>query len=442
MKPRDPSVFRAVRSGQLRAFALVLALAACSATAAAGVVVSSVRVWTAPDHTRVVFDLSGPADYDVESMAGSGRIAVNISGAAFAETSSLDVADPVLAAIRRDDVGGRARAELELEDDVRWRHFALRASDGRPDRIVIDVYRPEKTDGAPGRAESDASDEDGDFVLVVDAGHGGLDPGAIRDGVREKDVVLGIAKELKRIVEKREGHRVVLTRDGDYFVSLADRVNRAKEVEGDLFLSIHANTNDRSALSGMEVYFLSRGRAEDREAQALADRENAADMVGLAPEEHEDDDVLEILMDLRSSRVLTSSNRLADQILAAARRSGVLEAREVKQEVFRVLQSLAMPSTLIETAYLSNDEDRALLTTKAGRSRVAGVIADGVFAYLGETRVAAPAGPPVWSTRYRVRRGDTLWTLARRHETTVVEIRRHNDLSDDMLAVGQHLTLP
>jgi N-acetylmuramoyl-L-alanine amidase len=446
MKPRDSLNFCAVRSGHLRTFVLALILViGTAASATAGVVVSAVRIWTAPDHTRVVFDLSGPTAYDARRVGDPERIAVNIVDAVFAETGSLDVDDPALEKVRRNAGEGRAQAVLDLKGDVRWRHFALKAADGRPDRIVIDVYRPDAGTAArvgDSRPSSGPKVEDDDVVVVIDPGHGGLDPGAIRDGIREKDVVLGIALELKRIVEEREGHRVVLTRDGDYFVRLADRVSTAQEAGGDLFLSIHANTHDRSALSGMEVYFLSRGRAEDREAQELADRENAADLVGLAPEEHDDDDVLEILMDLRSSRVLTSSNRLADQILAAARRSGDLDARSVKQEVFRVLQSLAMPSSLIETAYLSNDADRALLTTKAGRRKIAGAIADGLFAYLGETRTVAAMDPDAWSTVYRVRSGDTLWTLARRHRTTVVEIRRHNDLRENMLAVGQQLTLP
>ena len=449
MKPCEPSSRSVVRGPFLRASVLALLLiVSASCGAQASVVVTAVRTWTAPDHTRVVLDLSGPAAYEARRVSGPERIAVNVTGGRFAATDVVDVGDPVLMRVRRNELTGRAQAVLDLRGDFRWRHFSLRAANGRPDRIVIDVFRSatgagvEVPDTSAETSTTTEPAQDDVFTVVIDPGHGGMDPGAIRGGVREKDVVLDIAVEMERLIEAREGYQAVLTRDGDYFVRLADRVSRAKEADGDLFVSVHANANDRSSLQGMEVYFLSRGRAEDREAQELADRENAADMVGLAPEEHDDDSVLEILMDLRSSQVLTSSSRLANQILGAARRHEGLEARAVKQEVFRVLQSLAMPSSLVEVAYLTNDADRALLSTLSGRRRIATVLAEGVFAYRGETDPSLWRDGNEWTTLYRVRSGDTLWMLARRHDTTVAAIRNRNDLGSDVLSVGQQLTLP
>ena len=449
MKPRDPSDRRDVRNRMVRTLAFVLTLAAGGiSTAEGGVIVTSVRVWTAPDHTRVVLDLTGPAPYEVRRVHDPERIAINIPGARFEQTDTIAVDDRVLHRIRRHQDGLRGQVVLDCVGDARWRHFPLQAAAGLPDRIVVDVFheapRPPAVESAASAwaAASEHSAESDDIVVVLDPGHGGLDPGAIRDGVREKDVVLGVARELKALLETHPGYRVVLTRDGDYFVRLADRVSRAKEAGGDLFVSIHANSHERSSLSGMEVYFLARSRADDHEAQVLADRENASDLVGLAPEEYDDDAVLEILVDLRSSRVLTSSNRLADQILGAARRSGIVSARAVKQEVFRVLQSLAMPSSLVEVAYLTNDGDRALLATAAGRRQVAGILETGILRYIGETASEEPASESPWTTRYRIRGGDTLWMLARRHRTTVEEIRRRNALTSDVLAVGQQLTLP
>lgn len=446
MKPCGSLNRCAVRSLHLRTFALVLALVTGVVGAAAGdVIVTSVRIWTAPDHTRVVLDLTGSAEYEVRRVNNPERIAVNIAGGRFEDSGTIGVDDSVLQRVRRNVLGGRAQVVLDLKGDVRWRHFPLRAAGGRPDRIVVDVFHATDAaaEGSPTAApDSVPSDVPDEFIVVIDPGHGGLDPGAIRAGVREKDVVLDIARELQRLIDEREGCRAVLTRDGDYFVRLADRVSKAKEVEGDLFVSIHANSHERSSLCGMEVFFLSRGRADDRESQVLADRENAADLVGLAPEEHDDDSVLEILVDLRSSQVLSSSNRLADQIIGAARRSNVVGARSVKQEVFRVLQSLVMPSSLVEVAYLTNEADRTLLASAAGRRSLAGVLAEGIFAYMGESDPDHEQPRDAWATLYRIRGGDTLWMLARRHRTTVDEIRRHNDLRTDMLAVGQQLTLP
>jgi len=202
----------------------------------------------------------------------------------------------------------------------------------------------------------------------------------------------------------------------------------------------------------MEVYFLSLQGATDREAQELADKENAADLVGLAPDEAQDDSVLSILMDLRMARVLDQSSRLAEEMIGAARRSGFLGARRVKQARFQVLRSLAMPSALVELAYLSNARDRALLGDERGRRRLAELLVDGLAAYRGEAVVAlgpaaqgnAAAGSavPSWERRYRVRRGDTLWKLARDHGTTIAEICERNALKTPEIRVGQRLRLP
>lgn len=419
--------------------AFICALTVVAVPAGAAVFVEQVRFWTAPDHTRVVLDLSGPGGYEVRRVGDPERIAVNVPGARFRDTATIPVGDGVIKRLRRNGLRSRAQVVLDLESACEHRHFVLKAADGRPDRIVIDVFRPggEVPDGAEAAAADPGREP---VVVVIDPGHGGMDPGAIRSGVREKDVVLGIARELARIIDSRPGYEAVLTRTGDYFVSLGDRVRFAQRKEGDLFLSIHANTNRKRSLSGMEVYFLSLKGATDREARDLADKENAADLVGLMPRERRGDDVLSILLDLRKSRVLDSSSRLADQILGSARRSPVVGGRKVKQAGFQVLRSLAMPSALVEVAYLSNSSDRRLLTAESGRRGLAAVIADGVFAYMGEKILAS--GERNWSQVYRVRRGDTLWELARNHGTTITEIRQRNNLKSTRLLAGQKLRLP
>lgn len=552
----------------LRAWAALAAvgvvLGCGAARAASPVVVREVRCWTAPDHTRVVLDLSGQAAYEIRSVGNPDRIAVTVAGARFAGTTPLPVNDGLLRGIRRNPLRGRAQVVLDLGQAARYRHFALPAQGGRPHRIVVDVFRPaipvappaapgagaaaaatlstgagapategavrpegrfetlEGRTGGPGvippnaapgaatgaapgdapnaapgdaaavPAEGIATETAGGaaagtaeravgaapaaaaaaestngaaagaravpprpFVVVVDPGHGGMDPGAIRGGLQEKDLTLDIARELARQIEAVPGYRAVLTRGGDYFVSLAERVRIAQKAGGDVFVSIHCNTNRRLAMDGMEVYFLSLQGATDREAQELADAENAADLVGLAPDEAGDDSVLSILMDLRMTRVLDQSSRLAEEILAAARRSPVVAARKVKQARFQVLRSLAMPSALVEMAFLSNESDRRLLATAAGRRRLAGLVREGLLSYRGhgETQlagaVAAPsarpapaAARPSWSRTYRVRRGDTLWRLAERHGTTMDEIARQNQLRSRELRVGQRLRLP
>ncbi len=488
---------------------LLLPAAPCATADAA--TVRGVRTWTAPDQTRIVLDLSGPADYQARRVGGPDRIAVEIAGAQMAESGPLDVRDGLVRSVRRVPLRGGAQIVIDLEGPAAgWRHFRLPSASDRPDRIVIDILRQQAvapaapapappaapsadslTEAAktpagaadPGGTPADAGqvgavappgaapDDAGavaaaqparPFVVIIDPGHGGMDPGAIRGGWDEKDITLGIARELARQIDALPGYRAVLTRKGDYFVSLGDRVRIAQREKGDVFISIHCNTHRQRSMDGMEVYFLSLQGATDREAQELADAENAADLVGLAPDEARDDSVLSILMDLRMTLVLDQSSRLAESILGAARGSGLVSARRVKQARFQVLRSLAMPSALVELAYLSNAADRELLTTGTGRRRFASLVARGLLAYRGAGRAAAGAalepgsGPATvpgagtaagdrgraWNLKYRVRRGDTLEGLAARHGTTIDAIRRHNDLRSRQLLAGQTLRLP
>lgn len=316
--------------------------------------------------------------------------------------------------------------------------------------------------GGPGDgAATDPGEEP--FVVIVDAGHGGDDPGAMRGGLQEKDITLDISREVARQLRRLPGYRVVLTRDRDRFVPLGRRVEIARQQKGDVFVSVHCNTHPRPPVSGMEVYFLTLQGASDREARELADAENAADLVGLPRGEDHPDLVMDILMDLKMTRVLQDSGRLATALLGAADRSGVVAGRRVKQAGFLVLKNLAMPSALIEVAYLSNDADRRLLGDPAGRRRIAEAIVAGIEDWRGGVTsglarpapvVAAVAPRPRtdrlerptedWPTVYRVRSGDSLWKLADRYGTTMNEIARRNRLSEREreLRIGQRLRLP
>ncbi len=491
---RPNSEVNARPRGAAAARLVVFLLLGIVPAARAGVVIDQVRFWTAPDHTRIVLDLSGSADYDLRRVTGPDRISVNIAAARFRDMATLEVGDGTLLRVRKNALSGRAQIVLDLAGDLKFRHFALKAAGDRPDRIVIDVFRaagaaPAKVtlaeampvDGARTEAmhaeqtpiETPAVDP-GDkptgttvdslpavpadagagqrspqdrsasrpVTVVIDAGHGGMDPGAIRKGLREKDAVLAISLELARLIDARDGYRAVLTRKGDYFVSLADRVSIAKDSGGDLFVSVHANTHRNSGINGMEVYLLSQQKATDREARELANKENAADLVGLAPQERDDDDVLTILMDLRLSQVLTQSNRLAEHLLQEARRSRVVAAKKVKQAGFQVLRTLAMPSVLVEVAYLSNRTDRELLESAEGRRKLARILCDGIFAWRGERPLAPVVKAADWQTRYVVRRGDSLSALALRHRTTIKAIKDRNRLKTDRVLVGQKLLLP
>lgn len=436
-------------------FAGLLALALCVRTAAAAPEIVRVRHWSSPDHTRIVLDLTSPCRYEVRTVRNPDRLAINLFGAEFFDTAPVAVDDGLVSRIRCNPGTRRAQVVVDLERAAPFTHFMLPAAQGRPDRIVVDISRdptrPERRAAAgaprPGAAPSApptvATATPEIFTVILDPGHGGMDPGAIRSRVEEKDVVLAVAREAARMFDALPGYRAVLTRDRDYFLSLGRRVEIAQEKKGDLFLSLHCNTHPKSTVAGMEVYFLSLEGASDREARELADAENAADLVGLPPEERGNESVLSILMDLRMTRVLDHSSRLADHLLRTASHTGVVRSRKVKQGDFLVLRSLAMPSVLVEMAYLSNEGDRRMLTSGDGVEKMAATLVAAVLGYRGDRENLASLMPgPRWTHRHRVRPGDTLWDLARRHHTTINAIREHNQLSSSSLLIGQTLTLP
>ncbi len=404
----------------------------------------SIRHFSAPAHTRVVLDMSGAGSFEVRRVRNPDRIAINISGATVAALEPLAVSDGLVQRVRINRGQHRTQVVIDLDERAEFRSFSLPATGGRGDRIVVDVLRASEPGITPPVVVA-GSPVLRPFTVVIDPGHGGMDPGAIRSGVREKDIVLEISREMARLINAIPGYRAYLTRTGDYGLELWQREDFARRKEGDLFLSVHCNTHAQSDVAGMEVYFLSLQGATDREAKELADKENAAELVGLDPKGKHDAMVMDILMDLKMTQVLRESARLSHHLLDAGRASGIVGGRKVKQAGFRVLKSLAMPSALIEAAYMSNRDDMKVLQDRQGRRDLAAVLVQGVVAWRqDQSALVQLAGGETssWTRDYRVRRGDSLWGLARRNGTTVTEISRYNNLQSGAINVGQVLRLP
>ncbi len=409
--------------------------------------VLKVRHFTAPGHTRVVLDMSAGGSFEVRRVGNPDRIAINVSGAVVGSAEALGVGDGLVKDIRLNAGQRRAQVVIDLNEKADFRSFSLPATGGRHDRIVVDVLRPGTEPAAEVAVEAQrvVPAVAAPFVVIVDAGHGGLDPGAIRQGKQEKGIVLDIAREMVRLINALPGYRAHLTRTGDYGLELWERVDFARRKEGDLFLSVHCNTHADTDIGGMEVYFLSLQGATDREAKELADKENAAQLVGLDPTTNHDELVMDILMDLKMTQVLKESAQLSHHILDAGRASGLVEGRRVKQAGFHVLNSLAMPSALVEVAYMSNRDDMKVLNDRNGRKDLAAAVVQGVVGWRQDRpalQQLASGDKGGWTRKYEVRRGDSLWGLARRHGTTVTEISQNNNLQSGAINVGQELRLP
>lgn len=218
-----------------------------------------------------------------------------------------------------------------------------------------------------------------DVVVAIDAGHGGQDPGAIgRAGTREKDVVLDISKQLAARINREPGMRAILTRDGDYFLSLRERIKRARAAGAQLFVSVHADAVLDPNVSGSSVYVLSEKGATDEQARWLADRENAADLVGGVKLDDKDPVIASVLVDLAQSAQIDQSMIAAERVLRALRNVNEVRKPRVQQAGFVVLKSPDIPSMLVETAFISSPSDERLLNRPEKRSELAEAIFDGV----------------------------------------------------------------
>jgi N-acetylmuramoyl-L-alanine amidase len=234
-----------------------------------------------------------------------------------------------------------------------------------------------------------------DVVVAVDAGHGGQDPGAIgRGGTREKDITLAIARRLAKAIDAEPGMRAVLIRDGDYFVSLRGRVRKAREQGADMFISVHADAVLDRGVSGASVYVLSLRGASDEAARWLAERENAADLMGGVSLDDKNDVLASVLLDVTQKEAVSNSVEAADSVLASLRRVGPVHGKQVRHAGFVVLKSPDIPSMLVETAFISNVTDERRLRDAAYQQRVAEAIHAGVRDFFHDkpppgTRLAA-----------------------------------------------------
>jgi N-acetylmuramoyl-L-alanine amidase len=222
-----------------------------------------------------------------------------------------------------------------------------------------------------------------DVVVAIDAGHGGQDPGAIgRGGTREKDVVLAIATKLAERINKESGMQAIMTRKSDQFLTLRERIKRARAAKADIFVSVHADSIRNRAVSGSSVYVLSENGATDEAARWLAERENAADLMGGVSLTDKDNTLASVLLNLSQSANISSSMVAAERVLQALYKVGEVRKPKVQQAGFVVLKSPDIPSMLVETAYISNPAEEGRLKDSSHQRKLADAIFAGIRSYF------------------------------------------------------------
>lgn len=403
------------------------------------------RLWRAPDHTRVVLDLTGPVRHQVVTLSNPHRLVVDIKGAGLrTDFSRLDLKDSPIARIRhapRDQHD--LRVVFDLEHAVKPRTFLLKANETYGDRLVIDLI---DRDHKPRVTKSVQSDRRRDVVIAIDAGHGGDDPGAVGPGrLYEKRVVLAIASELASLFNKEPGYRAVMIREGDYYVGLKQRRDLARKAQADLLISVHADAFTNPKARGGSVYALSNSGASSAMAGFLAANENSADAIGGVLIEGKDDDLVKILTDLSMTASLEASLRIGAHVLESMGNVTHLHSRRVEQAAFAVLKAPDIPSILVETGFISNPEEARKLATAAHQRQLARAIFTGVHRHFSDS--PPPDTYLAWvrtngGREHRIAQGDTLSGIARRYQVSVVALREHNGLNDNSIRIGQTLKIP
>jgi N-acetylmuramoyl-L-alanine amidase len=220
-------------------------------------------------------------------------------------------------------------------------------------------------------------------TIALDPGHGGEDPGAVgKSGAREKDIVLAIARRVKRLIDRQSGVKAFLTRDGDYFVPLGRRVQKARAVRADLFVSIHADAWISPHAKGSSVYVLSERGASSAAARWMAKQENRSDEIGGLSIESKDRLLTQTLLDMSTTAQIKDSLKLAKSVLSEIGEINTLHKRQVEQAGFAVLKAPDIPSILIETAFISNPDEERRLKDDGYQNQIAQAIVDGLLAYL------------------------------------------------------------
>ena len=393
---------------------LLVSRVSAGAGATAGSSILAVRVWPARDYTRVTLEHDQAIKYSHLLVKDPDRMVLDLEGVEFNSVlqtlpSKILDSDPYIKLIRAGrNKPGVVRLVIELKGEVRPQVFSLKPVGEYGHRLVLDLYPAEPVDplmalleksGEPHGKPEPAPDTQTRpaekpaekpeiarlVTIVLDPGHGGEDPGAIgRGGSHEKNVTLSVARRLKEKIDATPGMRSVLTRDGDYFIPLQQRVQKARRVQADLFVSVHADAFVKVTARGSSVFVLSETGASSSAARWLANKENSADLVGGVNLGAKDPYLARTLLDLSQTATINDSLKLGKDVLGELGRINTLHKGQVEQAGFAVLKAPDIPSILIETAFISNPEEEARLNDEAYQDRMAEAILKGIRRYFAK----------------------------------------------------------
>jgi len=336
-----------------------------------------IRYWSAPEYTRIVIDLTGTAYYDLFELTEPNRVVIDLKEAnTLFSKKEFIINDQVISKVRWGYfTPGTLSVVLDLLKSAETKVFTLKKFSDKPDRLVIDIFRSDLGKKEEEKRAVFQKKSRGTYIVVIDPGHGGEDPGAIgKSGVKEKTIALEIAKKLRDSINQEGNVKAFLTRENDYFIPLRRRWKIAKEYNADLFISIHVNAGFNQNKRGAEVYCLSMGGASQEAARILADQENSSDLIGGVDLASCPDGVDSILVGMEQTRTINDGLILGKITLEELKKVHSMNFPEPLQAGFAVLKAPDIPSVLVEVGYLSNSQEEKLLSTYPFQTKIAEAI--------------------------------------------------------------------
>jgi len=417
------------------------------------ITINSLRYWTAPDHTRMVFDVTDTVSHQIFLLDNPARLVIDFSDAKLKKQLSQPPNNHALFSRVRSAQRNKKdlRVVVDLKIDVTPKSFLLNPNKTYGHRLVVDLFAKDSTavslfrkkENIQKRVTKTLKKQIRDIIIAIDAGHGGEDSGARgAAGTQEKKVVFDISRKLAALINKKPGMKAVMVRKGDYYIKLRKRMEIARAAKADLFVSIHADAFKNSKVKGASVFTVSNHGASSEAARWLADHENSADLVGGVKLADKEDMLATVLMDLSQTATKEASRNVAGNILKNFRNIGSLHKRSVQKAGFMVLKSPDIPSILVETAFISNPTEERKLRSGKHQQKMARAIFKGVVSYFEQYAPANTYFALNAKKRHIISRGETLSGIAVYYGVSMRAIKTANALAGNHIRVGQVLKIP
>ncbi|WP_057830078.1 N-acetylmuramoyl-L-alanine amidase [Colwellia sp. TT2012] len=431
---------------KLRAFSLLsvfLLSSLFSVSSFAANSIDGIRVWPAPENTRIVFDVRQKPEYKYFTLTNPHRLVIDFSNTKnTVALKNLAANDPRVKLFRSSINKGKTRLVLELAQSYQLTVFPLAPAGQYGNRLVIDLYDKNRSK----KNVSKPKQTIGDIIIGIDAGHGGEDPGSIGGkGTYEKRVTLAIAKKLQILINKEKGMKAVMIRSGDYYVNINRRTSLAREKNVDFFVSIHADAFHTPGPSGASVWVVTKRRAESELAKWLLNREKKSELLGGGGgviKNTSDSHLALALADMSKEHSLGVSFGVANEVIKELKKITKMHKKSPQNGNFGVLKSSDIPSILVETGFISNHNEEKNLTWSKHQQRLAKAIHRGIKNHFLAHPLTGSYFASVGYKKHKVRSGESLSVLAKRYNITMSKLKAINNLKSNSIRIGQTLKIP